>query len=87
MNLIMCFLFFRETSSHDVDRDNASNRHADINTPMLVAERFRELYNNEWAEAFAVLRAKNVNKRKAMQLLLLIVEVSTSTFIKFVYLF
>ncbi|XP_052794073.1 uncharacterized protein LOC128227499 [Mya arenaria] len=54
---------------------------SDTNRPTKIAERFSELYDNEWTEAFEKLSKNKITDKKAIGLLLHIVQ-STNTFCK-----
>lgn len=49
---------------------------SDTNRPTKIAERFSELYDNEWTEAFEKLTRKNKTEKEIINYLLSIVKVS-----------
>ncbi|XP_053399418.1 uncharacterized protein LOC123557136 isoform X2 [Mercenaria mercenaria] len=55
-----------------VQTDNDGKK--DFNTPTLVAEKFTDLYHNEWVEAFEILSKGKLHERSIIQLLLEVVE-------------
>lgn len=58
-----------------LSRDKNSKDNNDYNTPTLVAQRFTDLYHNEWTEAYGKLRKRKMYDRTIIELLLEIVQV------------
>jgi hypothetical protein len=51
---------------------------SDPNRPTKIAERFSELYDNEWTEAFEeLIKRKRLPDREAIEILLCVVTVNT----------
>lgn len=52
---------------------------SDMNRPTKIAERFTELYNNEWTEAFETLETHTEKQVSNIKVLLMVTKVGNKT--------
>lgn len=60
---------------------------SDTNRPTRIAEKFSELYDNEWTDAFEALTSQyHMSEREAVDTLLRILKVSVQSLLFFLYM-